>query len=228
MSSNNQSNNEAYIVTNPEVTNAKIAENCDPALSGCNLSLCYNSALPGLIEPNQNSGAQSSDGVISDIRDSQKPSGNSASSMAYSDPNGDVNVKISGPYNIADDYVNKIDFRVFISKENAREKWAVFKFFGLGKKTYGDDTSVTPTSAVIYSEIDDHDASKVYYFLKIRYKDLLLARGTYVVRVYQETSVGSGEYEALKVFTLTVVSDPIQGPFVNKTYIDTQNRLIRF
>lgn len=227
MSSNNQSNNKEYIITSPEEDGKSKTVNCDSSTSGCSLSLCYNSALPGLIEPNQNSGAASSGGVISDISDSQKPSGNSQASMAYADPNGDVNVKISGPYDISDDNVNKIDFRVFISKENAREKWAIFKFFGLGKKGY-DDTSVTPTSAVIYSEIDDNDASKVYFFLKIRYKDLLLARGTYVVRIYQETSIGSGEYEALKSFTLTVVSDPIQGPFVNKTYIDTQNRLIKF
>ena len=56
----------------------------------------------------------------------------------------------------------------------------------------------------------------------------MLARGTYVVRVYQKVLDYANEeddstdgYESLRVFTLTVKSDPIQGRRVNSRYLST-------
>lgn len=191
----------------------------------CNSSSCYNSALPGLINPTKNNSDGSDSSVISDMN--QNWSGNSASSMAYADPNGDVNVKISGPYDANLNNIEETNFQVFISKENAREKLAIFKHFGFGKKL-DNSVSITPSVAVIYSELDEDNPDLAYYYLKLRYQDIVFARGTYVVRIYVETEPNSGKYDALKTFTLTVKSDPIQGPYINKKYIDTNNRLVNF
>lgn len=197
--------------------------------SECNVSLCYNSALPGLISPNDNAGGSGdgTTGVVSDINEAGTGTTTAASTMAYTDPNGDINVKIAGPFEASEDDIDDINFQVFISKENAREKFAVFKHSGFGK-TIESDTPITPSIAVIYSELDEDNPEICYYYLKIRYQDLILARGTYVVRVYKETEQDSGEFVPLKAFTLTVKSDPIQGPHINKKYIDTNNRLVNF
>lgn len=182
-------------------------------------SICYNLALPGLMPPTDN--------PLADDVDGSETSGKNSDSMYYTDANGDINIRIDGPYAVAGegetDPIEQIQFKVFISKENAREKYAVMKNFGAGKG-FKNTTDIDLNEAVLYSELDADDPTKEYFYLKIRYTDLALARGTYVVRIFKETAVDSGQFESLKVFTLTVRSNPIQGPYVNRRYINTANR----
>lgn len=198
-------------------------------------NICYTNAIPGIL-PNadkdtlgQTNTAQSVTSVNQSNVNSNSLYGvgiNSgiANSMVYSDANGDINVLIDGPYSadLDPDPVTVGRYQVFVSRENAREKYTVYKNVG-SAQSYKEDETIE--NAVIYSELDEADVTKVYVYLKIRHTDLLLARGTYVVRIYKETGATTEEYNALRIFTLTVQSDPIQPDAVNTEYINTANRL---
>lgn len=211
--------------------NVTLVDITDNAIEPCNVVNCYNNSLPGIINPNENSSsnAANTSGVVGDLNDNQTNIGSSGklSSRVYADPNGDINVKIDGPFDasINPDPVTTHMFKVFISKENAREKVVVYENSGFGVRVDEEDGSITPPKAVIYSEFDQENPKYVYTYLKLVHTDILLARGTYVIRIYKEEKPDSDTYLALKAFTLTVRSDPIQGKCVNNQYINTANRL---
>lgn len=177
--------------------------------------ICYSTALPGIMDPSEADGGSSK---------------NSAN-KEYTDPNGDLNIFIAGPYDSKTTNFDKLRFKIFISKEDARNKCVV-----LGKDSAAadiDDTSVDPKEVIVYYETDIHNADYENLYLKIHHTQLMLARGTYVVRIFQRqltdeeledetyhTNSTDG-YTQIKVFTLTVKSNPIQGPCVNQNYLST-------
>lgn len=172
--------------------------------------ICYSTALPGIMDPSEADGGSSK---------------NSAN-KEYTDPNGDLNIFIAGPYDSKTTNFDKLRFKIFISKEDARNKCVV-----LGKDSTvaaADDTSVDPKEVIVYYETDIHNADYENLYLKIHHTQLMLARGTYVVRIFQRqltdeeledetyhTNSTDG-YTQIKVFTLTVKSNPIQGPCVKE------------
>lgn len=178
--------------------------------------ICYVTALPGIMDPSTSENGSSS---------------KNSANKEYTDPNGDLNIFIDGPYNAAETDFDSLRFKVFISKEDARNKCVV-----LGKDSAvadADDTSVDPKEVIVYYETDIHNADYENLYLKIHHTQLMLARGTYVVRIFQrqltdeeledetyDTNSTDG-YTQIKVFTLTVKSNPIQGPCVNQNYLST-------
>jgi hypothetical protein len=85
--------------------------------------LCFVNSLPGIMDPND--GSVSTNGT-----------GKNKDSMAYADPNGDINVRIDGPYPLEGDLYNveNIQFQVFISKEDARNKIPVYYNAAFGRQ----------------------------------------------------------------------------------------------
>lgn len=201
----------------------------DNALEPCNITACYSNSLPGILNPTENISSNSNtNGVVGDLDDgSNIGSSGHLESRVYADLNGDVNVRIDGPFDAAEDPdpVTTHKFKVFISKENAREKVVVYEQTGFGVRVDENDGSITPGTAIIYSEYDQENPKYVYTYLRLVHTDLLLARGTYVIRIYKQSAPDSTTYNAVKAFTLTVRSDPIQGRCVNNQYIRTANRL---
>ena len=173
-------------------------------------NICYSTALPGLMDPSE------ADGGIN----------KNSANKEYSDPNGDLNIFIKGPYDSRITDFDKIRFKVFISKEDARNKCVALEH--TGKAASENDESVDPTEVIMYYETDGNDVNLENLYLRIKHNQLMLARGTYVVRVYQKVLDDANEeddstdgYEALRIFTLTVKSDPIQGRRVNNMYLST-------
>ena len=85
--------------------------------------LCFVNSLPGIMDPND--GSVSASGAEKN-----------KDTMAYADPNGDINVKIDGPYPLEGDLYNveNIQFQVFISKEDARNKIPVYYNGSFGRQ----------------------------------------------------------------------------------------------
>ena len=207
--------------------------------SSSNQPSCYTNSLPGLV-PTTNSNEISSilkeDGTIVQSVTNLPPneSFNGAgfngtsikSTKMYTDPDGSVNIHIDGPTVIEDteapvDPWNSSIYKLFISKENAREKLVIYDHTG-PISSFGKSEDDTVQNPILYSELDS-TSSKASLYLKISTDQLLLARGTYVVRLYRTNS--QGNYTLFKVFTLTAKSDPIQGPEINERYLNTMNRL---
>lgn len=209
---------------NDEVALVDITDN---ALEPCNITACYSNSLPGILNPTENTSSNSNtNGVVGDLDDGNNiGSSGKLDSRVYADTNGDINVRIDGPFDATVDPVTTHKFKVFISKENAREKVVVYEQIGFGVRVDENDGSITPGTAIIYSEYDQENPKYVYTYLRLVHTDLLLARGTYVIRIYKQSEPDSTTYNAVKAFTLTVRSDPIQGRCINKQYIDTANRL---
>lgn len=173
--------------------------------------ICFVTALPGIMDPS-----------TSDNGSSSKNSAN----KEYTDPNGDLNIFIDGPYNAAETDFDSLRFKVFISKEDARNKCVVLDKTSAAASS--DDESIDPTEVIIYYETDDSNADYENLYLRIKHQQLMLARGTYVVRVFKKVLEDANEeddttdgYEQIRVFTLTVRSNPIQGNCVNNKYLST-------
>lgn len=231
-SSNNNTKSYQFTITGAKGTTEEMSaliDITDNALEPCNVTACYSNSLPGILNPTENSSSGSNiNGVVGDLDDgSNIGSSGKLDSKVYADLNGDVNVRIDGPFDatIDPDPVTTHQFKVFISKENAREKVVVYEKTGFGVRIDENDGSIIPGTAVIYSEYDPKNPKYVYMYLKLVHTDLLLARGTYVIRIYKQSEPGSDTYNAVKAFTLTVRSDPIQGRCINSQYIHTANRL---
>ena len=148
------------------------------------------------------------------------------STKMYADPDGSVNIHIDGPTVIEEteapvDPWNSSSYKLFISKENAREKLVVYEHTG-PISSFGKSVDDIIQNPILYSELDP-TSSMASLYLRISTDQLLLARGTYVVRLYRTNS--QGNYTLFKVFTLTAKSDPIQGPEINERYLNTMNRL---
>lgn len=207
--------------------------------SSSNQPSCYINSLPGLV-PTTNSNKISSilkeDGTIVQSvtnlppNDSFNGAGFNGTSIKstkmYTDPDGSVNIHIDGPTVIEEteapvDPWNSSSYKLFISKENAREKLVVYDHTG-PISSFGKSTDDIIQNPILYSELDS-TSSMASLYLKISTDQLLLARGTYVVRLYRTNS--QGNYTLFKVFTLTAKSDPIQGPEINELYLNTMNRL---
>lgn len=192
---------------------------------------CYIESLPGLISTSAADKATNCpNAVSSDSLDSAGISTSIAASKAYADPNGDINVQIDGPYPVEAGGVDPVTigrYQVFISKENAREKYTVYSNVSEGQ-SYDDNENEEAindiSQAIIYSELDDEDTTQEYIYLKIKHTDLMLARGTYVIRIFKETGENTNDYILIRMFTLTVKSDPIQGPTINNRYLSTAFR----
>lgn len=174
-----------------------------------NINLCYNSAIPGLIDSDSGSDDTS-------IVNRKK----------YSDPDGSINIQIAGPFPADSSSIENVIYRVYIDKDTSREKFTVFTKDSVVDKTYSNDVDIS--SAIIYAELDTENPEYEYHYLRIKSKDLLLARGTYFIHVYTSPydsydfdNSCSCNWKKIKEFTLTVKSDPIQGPDVNRRYIET-------
>lgn len=207
--------------------------------SSSNQPYCYINSLPGLV-PTTNSNKISSilkeDGkIVQSVtnlppNDSFNGAGFNGTSIKstkmYTDPDGSVNIHIDGPTVIEEaeapvDPWSSSSYKLFISKENAREKLVVYDHTG-PISSFGKSVNDLVRNPILYSELDS-TSSRASLYLKISTDQLLLARGTYVVRLYRTNS--QGNYTLFKVFTLTAKSDPIQGPKINERYLNTMNRL---
>lgn len=178
-------------------------------MSMSNKEICYVTALPGIMDPSENG-----------------ESTKNSDDKEYTDPNGDLNIFIDGPYDAATTDFDALRFKVFISKEDARNKCVVLDKTSAAASM--DDDSIDPTEVIIYYETDDNNDAYENLYLRIKHHQLMLARGTYVVRVFKKVIEDANEeddttdgYEQIRVFTLTVKSNPIQGYCVNNKYLST-------
>ena len=204
---------------------------------------CYINSLPGLV-PTDNSAQVTSilkeDGTIVQSVTNNAPAssfdgagfnGTSIkSTKMYTEPDGSINIHLDGPESVDTgidteallDPWNSNTYKLFISKENAREKFIVYEHSG-PIQSFALDINTKVNNPIIFSELTT-DQSTASLYLRISTNQLLLARGTYVVRLYK-SNINNNGYTLFKVFTLTAKSDPIQGPIINSRYLDTMNRL---
>lgn len=204
---------------------------------------CYINSLPGLVPTESNTLQTTSiiteDGTLvqsltnttgTDVINGAGFNGISSKSIKmYTDPDGSINIHLDGPVTFQEDQDGNVivtdpweddNYCIFISLENAREKWTVFEHTGPIKSFLQKDVVKNP---IIYSEPSDGNIAASLY-LRISTDQLLLARGTYVVRLYKANKHNNG-YTLFKAFTLTAKSDPIQGKDINRRYLNTMNRL---
>ena len=175
-------------------------------------SICYNTAIPGIMDPAETDPSF------------KKNSDN----RAYADPNGDLNIFIEGPYNSSTTDIDAITYKVFISKEDARNKNTVFEQDSA--VVNADSTAEEISTAIIYSETDINNADLENFYLRIKHTQLMLARGTYVLRIFKKISTTANEsddstegFDEVRVISLTVRSNPIQGKVINDKYLETAN-----
>ena len=195
---------------------------------------CYTNSLPGILVSDGTATAAESSNNCSSVIDSSKnldaagiTEGNMKTKI-YASPQGDVDVAIEGPIsniNGSDPVKDGYIYGVYISMENAREKVTFFKRVNHGQSDL--DGAPVVKNAIIFAERDSQDPTLSYIYLRLNHKNVMMARGTYVVRIYKSTAPNVNTFDLLSVFTITVKSDPIQGAIINKEYINTANRLFR-
>ena len=91
-----------------------------------NTNLCYNSAIPGLIDSDSGSDDTS-------IVNRKK----------YADPDGSINIQIAGPFPADSSSIENVIYRVYIDKDTSREKFTVFTKDSVVDKTYSNDVDIS-------------------------------------------------------------------------------------
>ena len=177
----------------------------------------YLEALPGLVPTDTDNGNVRPDG--------SGLSGSIKDTHIEADGLGNINILIDGPFSKDLNVENLYD--VFITKEDPRNKLTILEVKDNVLLDFNQQP--TPITAVIKVTDSDNDTYENYW-LHLSAKDILLARGTYVVYAYKNQTVDnpSTDLTPTKVLvykcTLTIKTDPVQGRAVNMRYLKTAYR----